>query len=87
MSKTPNIKIDKTDIINIEGNFVTWQCKNSTTENKREIRISRFENVENATLNTETLSANDITNDLSDTDYLKLLLSVAVGKWNGGSNK
>lgn len=87
MSRTLNIEIGKTDIINIEGNFVTWQRKNSTAENKREIRISRFENVENATLNTETLSANDITNDLSDTDYLKLLLSVAVDKWNGGSNK
>lgn len=81
MSKTPNIKIDKTDIINIEGNFVTWQCKNSTTENKREIRISRFEDMDNAIINMETLSENDITNNLSDTDYLKLLLSVAVDKW------
>ena len=37
--------------------------------------------MDNAIINMETLSENDITNDLSDTDYLKLLLSVAVDKW------
>lgn len=87
MSKIPNIEIDKNGIINIVGNFVTWQCENPIAKDKREIRISHFKNMDNATINMKTLSENDITSNLSDTDYLKLLLSVAVDKWRAGGNK
>lgn len=87
LRKGPYIEISEKYIIDIEGNFVTWKCRKPFTEKEKEVRISRFENIDNAVINLKTLSDNDITNDLSDTDYLKLLLSVAVDKWKGSDNK
>lgn len=75
---------EKRFILDIEGNFVVWQSRKPFTENEMETHISRFENMSNAVINAHTLFENDITSNLNDADYLKLLLSVAVDKWKAG---